>query len=241
MTTPRLPFVRFHDLKAHQLQCDLHVHTTRTDGEADIQKLLWRAGECGLTRLAFTEHVRRATDWFDDFVQEVRAASTVFPQLQVWVGCEAKALDTRGAFDASPELLNQCDIVLGSVHRFPDGQGGLLDFAAVPQEDFAQIEFDLAQGLLEAAPIDVLAHPGGMYARRFKTDLPASLMRELLEHANQRAIAVEINSSYTQDLPGFLALCAEVNPYVSIGSDVHRVEKLGHCRDLLIAHGVGIA
>jgi putative hydrolase len=159
----------------------------------------------------------------------------------VWVGCEAKVLDVQGRFDAGPEILNQCNIVLGSVHRFPDERGGWLDFAAVPQRDFSQIEFELARGLLEAAPIDVLAHPGGMYARRFKADLPAGLLRELLVYADRRGIAVEINSSYLQDLPGFLALCAEINPVVSIGSDVHRAEKLGHCRDLLTAQRVGIA
>ena len=50
----------------------------------------------------------------------------------------------------------------------------------------------------------------------------------------ERNIALEINSSYLRDVPAFLKLGAEINPYVSIGSDVHGLEELGRCRDLLL-------
>ena len=51
--------------------------------------------------------------------------------------------------------------------------------------------------------------------------------------------AVEINSSYLVDPEGFLRLCAEINPIVSIGSDVHKLEEMGRCRDMLRARGIG--
>jgi putative hydrolase len=235
-----LNFSRFHDLSWSDINCDLHLHTTQTDGQADIETIMAGAVEKGLARIAFTEHVRQDTVWFPEFAQQIRLAHSNYPALQVLVGCEAKALDTTGALDVSDAIRAECDIVLGSVHRFPNGRGGYLDFGELAPADFAQIEFDLAMGLLAAAPINVLAHPGGMYARRFG-DFPADLMRLMMERSLDRGIAFEINSSYLRDIPAFLSLCAEVNPYVSIGSDMHRLDKLGHCRDRLLELGIGRA
>jgi len=36
---------------------------------------------------------------------------------------ETKALDLNGTIDARPEAVVRSDIVIGSVHRYPDGQG----------------------------------------------------------------------------------------------------------------------
>ena len=55
----------------------------------------------------------------------------------------------------------------------------------------------------------------------------------MLEASLKREIAIEINSSYLIDFEGFLNLCSEINPFVSIGSDVHRLEEVGKCRDIL--------
>jgi len=233
----QVKFVRFADLRWSDINCDLHIHTDRTDGVADIASIMACAVEQKLAKLAFTEHVRHETPWFSEFVSEVRTVQQRFKQLEVLVGCETKAVDAEGTLDVTEEILAACDIVLGSVHRFPDGHGGYYNFAALSPEQLAHLEFDLAMGLLRFAPIDVLAHPGGMYARRHG-DFPPHLMRELLEESLKRSIAVEISSSYVRDFSAFLELCTEINPYVSIGSDVHVLEHLGYCRDRLQAWGI---
>lgn len=225
-------FVRFRELDRAAINVDLQMHTTQTDGAATIAELLDKAQERGLGAVAFTEHVRYDTDWFGRFAQDVRQAAQDHASLDVYVGCEAKALDTDGGFDASPAILNACDIVLGSVHRFPDGSGGFLDFDALDPGDFARIELELALGLLRHAPIDVLAHPGGMYQRRHGA-FPSALFGEMMEASLERQVAIEINASYLVDMDAFLGLCREINPYVSVGSDVHQIEEMGRCRDQL--------
>jgi len=235
MRPTSLSFPRFRDLKPPDLQCDLHLHTNRTDGEAQIEAILREARNRKLERIAFTEHVRRDSAWFHDFAREVREEALGYPELEVLVGCETKALDTRGAVDVSEAILADCDIVLGSVHRFPDGIGGYLDYATLTPQKLALMEFDLAMGLLQSAHVDVLAHPGGMFARRHSADLPGDLLREIFSTSIERGIAIEINASYVQDVDGMLGLLEELNPYVSIGSDMHRIEHLGRCRDLLAA------
>lgn len=235
--SPHLAFRRFRDLSLGDLQCDLHLHTRRTDGEADVDAVLERASDLKLERIAFTEHVRHGSSWFHEFAREVRYKARAYPWLHVLVGCETKALDTLGTLDVTDAILHDCDIVLGSVHRFPDSEGGFLDTAALTPEELARTELEFAMGLLRSNQVDVLAHPGGMFARRHGSDLPADLLRKLFAASVERGVAIEINSSYARDLDGLLRLLEEMNPFVSIGSDMHRLEHLGRCRDLLLASG----
>jgi putative hydrolase len=234
-------FHHFSDLGGIELNSDLHIHTSRTDGLAEVGTLTELAVQRGLQRIAFTEHVRRNSDWFPDFAREVRAQRTKHSQLEILVGCEAKALDKQGSIDASPAVLGECDIVLGSVHRFPDGGGGFLDTRQLTEEAFAREELELALGLLRHAPVHVLAHPGGMYARRHGRDLPVQMLRQLMLASLERGVAVEINASYVHDMSAFLGMCQEINPRVSIGSDVHQLDDLGRCRDRLLAQRAVIA
>lgn len=230
-------FSRFRDLDRAAVNVDYQIHTVETDGEATIEELLSLARGRGLGSIAFTEHVRRSTDWFPRFAAQVRAAAVDHPELDVFVGCETKANDRRGTLDLSEEILDASEIVLGSVHRFPHPDGGYYRFEDLGREDMATIEFELAMGMVRNAPIDVLSHPGGMYQRRHGA-FPEELFREMMTATLERGIAIEINSSYLVDIDSFLRLCAEIDPFVSIGSDVHRPSELGQCRDLLLARGV---
>jgi putative hydrolase len=226
--TERQLFPRFRDLSLSDCLVDLQVHTTWTDGEQTIADALTAARDRGLHTIAITEHVRRDTEWFPDFAAEVRREAVAFPELTVLVGCEAKALDDNGDLDALEQVTSRCDIVLGSVHRFPDGQGGLLEFSALSPDAMAERETALAVGLLRHAPIDVLAHPGGMYQRKHG-EFPEAGMRAILAASLERGVAVEISSSYHPDLKPFLSLCREMNPLVSIGSDAHTSADVGRC------------
>ncbi len=241
MTSSKKPHWKlFNELDYSDINVELHLHTKWTDGEASVEDIMSRSISAGLRQIAFTEHVRRDTAWYSDFASEVRRVASQYPGIDVYVGCEAKVLDTAGRFDANESTLAQCDIVLGSVHRFPDDSGGFLDFSSLPANRFAEIEFELACGLLERAPIDVLAHPGGMFFRRFGIDFPEPLMRELMRQSLGCGVAIEINSAYLNDIDSYLHLCAGINPIVSVGSDMHRLANLGHCRDLILKRGFGV-
>ncbi|HUG13396.1 MAG TPA: PHP domain-containing protein, partial [Thermomicrobiales bacterium] len=223
----RRKFPRFSELDAMACNVEHHVHTKWTDGKPTVAEALAVARDRGLRSIAITEHVRHeGSDWFHAFAVEVRAVGRSVDPMQVLVGCEAKALDTAGGLDVSEAILDQCDIVLGSVHRWPASGGGLVNFAELPQEDFAELETSYALGLLKNPDIDVLAHPGGMYQRRFGK-LPDPLMRRLVEAAHASGIAIEISTSYLQDVPAFIDLVREIDPYVSIGSDAHNVDAIG--------------
>lgn len=230
MQKPRFP--RYRELNAKNINVEFQLHTNRTDGEASIAAVLSTAQERQLAAIAFTEHVRRDTVWFPEFAKEAREEAVRFPDLLAYVGCETKAMDMHGTLDVTDKILSACDIVLGVVHRFPDGKGGYLDYKTMSPTHLAEVECELSIGMIKNAPIDVLGHPGGMYQRRHGA-YPPELFRALMQAAAERNIAIEINSSYLVDMPGFLWLCEEINPFVSIGSDAHKLHEIGRCRDLL--------
>ncbi len=230
-------FKRFRDLTAADINCDMHMHTCRTDATETAGSMIRQAAAVGLSRIAVTEHVRRSSDWFPEFAQEVRAERQPYA-MEVLVGCETKALDTHGTLDASEAILSECDIVLGTVHSFFDARGVGINWRTLSPEEHAECEFRLALGILEGAPADVLAHPGGITFYRFGS-FPADKARKLLEASLQRGVAIEINSRYLGGQAWFLQLCAEINPLVSIASDAHHLEGIGKCRDLLRRQGIG--
>lgn len=228
-------FYRFNQLNSKLLNVEYQVHTNQTDGEASIAQILAAASSKQLAALAFTEHVRKDTEWFPDFADQVRQESAHYPNMDVFVGCEAKVLNVKGSLDVTESILSNCDIVLGSVHSFPAQLLNGVSLDSLSPAHFAEIELELSLGLLDYAPIDVLAHPGGMYARKFGT-YPEKLYKKLLQTSLKRGIAIEVNSSYLKAIKPFLILCAEINPWVSIGSDAHKLEQIGLCRDALMRY-----
>lgn len=230
----KFAFKQYSEVTDPDLNVELQAHTTWTDGKASVGDMLAQAQKVGLDSIALTEHVRRGADWFEQFAIEVRAQSENYPELNVLVGCEAKALDTEGSLDVDDAVRERCDLVLGVVHRMtlPSGQG-FYDPKSFSAQEFQELELRHTLGLIRTAPIDVVGHPMGMSLRHFG-DFPENCYRRLMEAAKERSVAVEINSSYLGDrLPAFLALCREINPLVSIGSDAHEVETVGRCRDRL--------
>ena len=223
---------RFSDLDAESIDVEHHVHTIYTDGQGTIEEVLAEANRRNLRSLAFTEHVRRDTDWFGRFVDEVRRVAEGYPDIRVLVGCEAKALNRDGELDVSEDILAEVDLVLGSVHRVPDERGAYVDYRALEASACADLELEYAMGLAVNTVVDVLAHPGGM-TQRIHGFFPREHFEAIMCATAESGVAMEISSSYLREPLGFLDLCHSFNPIVSIGSDVHRVESIGECRELV--------
>lgn len=236
-TQTAVRLVRFNELGPNEVNRDLQIHTQATDGEATVEEIITRAEALGLEEIAFTEHVRRESDYAGEFLAHVRRARAA-TRVRVHVGFEVKAADAAGTLDITEPLLAEAEIILGSVHRFPEPDGRLVPASALAPAEAARREYELALALVWHAPIHVLAHPGGMCQKAFGL-FPDEYFEGLMRATLDRGIAIEINTSYTRDLDRFLGLCRKVNPVVSIGSDVHRLADLGQCRDALRERGIG--
>ncbi len=211
---------------------DGHIHTIWTDGELPVAGVYAQAVDCGLEAILFSEHARKtSTDWFNDFAAEVRALPT--SPCRAFVGVECKVEDFDGTLDTAPEIYDLCDLVMASVHRFPDGKGGAYAFDAVPPEQAVELEFRLSMAALSNPLTDVLGHPFGMSYKRFKTAPGEDLLRELCAAAAKNQVAIEINSAYHPDPWRLIDLCRDAGVQISLGSNAHQQHEIGQIVRLL--------
>ncbi|OJF91900.1 PHP domain-containing protein [Alkalibacterium sp. 20] len=225
-------FITFNELKDIDIMYDFHIHTNQTDGQESIETMIKTAIDKGLNKIAFTEHVRKNSDWFGKFAESVKETASKYSGIEVLVGAETKVLDKYGNLDISDTILEKSDIILGSVHSIPDEKGGFIDFSTLTPWELAEIEFELSKGMLKYAPIDVLAHPGGMYSSRYG-GFPIEYFKELMILAKANDKAIEFNSKYIKNAYDFLSACGDIDPALSVGSDAHKAEEVGNCKHML--------
>ena len=227
-------FNRFNELNKSNIRYDYHIHTSQTDGSSTIEEYINSAIVLGLKEIAFTEHVRRSSVWFDSFLNEVKSLRLKFQdKLRVFTGMEAKVLDFEGNIDASGEMISNSEIVIGSVHRYPNGKNRYLDYLDLSVEDAAEIEFNLACSLLKNPYVDVLGHPGGVFETQFNMSFPDKFYEDIIKKANECDKVIEINCKYLRNPDNFFKFCKKYNPYVSLGSDAHNMMELGNIFKLI--------
>lgn len=221
-------FKRFNDLRPEDINFDFHIHTNQTDGTSTPEEIIEKGIDLKLKAIAFTEHVNKNSDWFYGFRKRIDALKKN-KNIKIFFGIEAKALDFNGTLDATSDMINKSDIVIGVVHRYPDGKGNLIPLNRIKnlgQDKASKTEFRIASGLLENKNIDVLGHPFGVYSKFFNK-LPEDYFRRLIANSLKKRIAIEINTKYILERNLFFKLLREGNPYVSIGSNAHNKEEVG--------------
>ena len=222
-------FIRFNEINKSKIHCDFHIHTNQTDGDSSIEEYIERAIELGLKEIAFTEHVRKSSKWYNSFTERVQRIRKNFAdKLNIFYGIEAKVLDLDGNIDAEAEMISNSEIVVGSVHRYPNGKNRYFNFKDLSVEDAAKMEFEFACALLKNPSVNILGHPGGVFERQFQKDFPNNFYMEIIKKANYFNKVIEINSRYLKNPKDFFKLCKMFNPLISFGSDAHNVEELGN-------------
>jgi len=224
MNKPTFPL--FTELKNH-LDIEYHIHSLFSDGIHSIEDILHRAMLNRLSGVIFTDHVQTETTWFNEYIKSIEKNRP--NDMKVYIGCEAKILDINGAMDLSLEIRNKSEVILGSVHSFRDLEGSGTSFHRLSEKELAYQEFCLACSIIQYGKVDVLAHPGGMYQRIWNKPFPKEYVTELIKLCAKHKVAIEINSAYNKDIPGFINICKEINPKISLGSDCHSREVVGEC------------
>jgi histidinol phosphatase-like PHP family hydrolase len=205
---------------------DFHMHTKWTDGANTVREMYDRAVAIGMETIAFSEHARSTSgDWFPDFVAEVRALPK--SSCKALVGVETKVVDLSGNLDCAPAVLDACDVVLASVHRFPGEKGTVRGFGDVNPAEAADLEFNLAMAILTNKRVSVLAHPFGMCYRRYFVEPGEDRMRALIAKAAEARIAFEINCHYHPDPWKLIQWCQDAGALISLGSNSHDTATVG--------------
>lgn len=206
---------------------DFHLHTSWTDGIHSVKEMYDCAVDNGLEGVLFSEHIRRTSiEWFYLFATEVRLLQE--NGCKAFLGMETKIIDFEGNLDCTREMITKCDIVIASVHRFPEEKDNKSRIEmAVNKEEMIDMEFRLASLIIENENVDILGHPFGMCLKRFNITPDEERVRLLIEKAAQRKVAFEINAHYHTDPWRLIRWCKEAGAAFSLGSDAHRCTDVG--------------
>lgn len=209
-------------IEAPDVNGDLHMHTTETDGRASIEEMAEAAIERGYQFIAITDHsqaVRVANGMdaqrFGAQIETIRQVDAEFDELRILSGIEVDILKD-GSLDMDHQLLAACDWVVASIHSH---------FSLPAKATTERIIHAIKSGLISA-----LGHPTGRILGGrdgYDYDLEA-----VFDCAAEHGVALEINgSSGRLDLNAELAAYAhERGAWIVLGSDAHSRRGLGDMR-----------
>ncbi|MGH2725274.1 MAG: PHP domain-containing protein [Actinomycetota bacterium] len=205
-----------------ELRGDLQMHTTWSDGKAELDEMVAAAQALGYRYVAVTDHSKglpiargmpeeklleqgRVIEALNERLTADGTPFTVLRSLEM-------NLSPRGEGDMDPGVLAGLDLVLGAFHS---------------KLRVTEDQTDRYLAALRNPTIDVLAHPRG---RRWgaRAGLRADWPR-VFEAAARADVALEIDTFLDrQDLDVERArIAARAGARISIGTDAHRVAELG--------------
>lgn len=212
---PRL--IRWQDLRG-----DLHMHTTATDGRADIETMALAARGLGLEYIGIADHSQALAmaNGLDEarafeHARAVRALSERLDGITLLAGIECD-IRADGTMDLADDCLAQLDFVVGSVH-------------SAFNQDAMQMTDRLLRAL--ACPwVDILGHPTGRLI--LKREPYRFDVERVFATAAREGVALEINSQVDRlDLDETHArLARDRGVKLVIDSDAHSPAALGALR-----------
>jgi putative hydrolase len=202
------------------LRGDCHVHSDWADGGSPVREMAEAAIELGHEYMVLTDHSPRLTvarglspERLRDQLKLVAALNAELAPFRILTGIEVDILDD-GALDQEPELLEQLDVVVASVH------------SKLRMEREAMTRRMI---MAVANPnMDILGHCTGRYVvgkNRPESEFDAEIV---FEACRQFGKAVEINSRPERlDPPRrLLTLALEMDCIFTIDSDAHAPGQL---------------
>jgi len=209
-------------IELSDIRGDLHMHTTESDGKADLEAMVEAAKQRGLTYIAITDHSKRVSmargldgkrlrkQW-----EQIDELNEKLGRFTVLKGVECDILE-RGGMDLPDDVLAEADWVVASVHY---GQNQ-------PRE---QITKRIVESL-ENPYVSAIGHPTGRLLNRreaYEVDLDA-----VYEAAAKHAKLLELNSNPARlDLDDVACAAAKSHGIpIVINTDAHSTEGLDTLR-----------
>jgi len=210
-------------LELDDIRCELHAHTTASDGHWSIDELADAALERGFHTVAVTDHSRsqyQAGGLDEDRLREhIRAVRDVArrrkSEIRILAGSEVDIL-ADGSLDYGEDLLAELDLVVASPH------------AALTQE--TDQATDRLLRAIEHPRVHILGHATGRIINRRPGLQPD--MNKLVRAAKAHHVAMEINANHFRlDLRDTHArLAIESGVKLAINTDAHGHADLGQLR-----------
>ncbi|MGV0151957.1 PHP domain-containing protein [Rhodococcus sp. GB-02] len=204
------------------LRGDLHTHSDWSDGGSPIEEMMRRAAALGHDYCALTDHSPRLTVANGLSAERLRSQLDVIAGLNVepapfriLTGIEVDILED-GSLDQDPDLLDELDIVVASVH------------SKLRSERAVMTRRMLAA--VRNPRVDILGHCTGRLVEGARGTRPESQFdaEKVFEACRESGTAVEINSRpERRDPPSrLIELARDLDCLFSIDTDAHAPGQL---------------
>jgi histidinol phosphatase-like PHP family hydrolase len=210
------------------IKSDFHLHSTFSDGHNTPEEIVEHAILKNFDEIAIVDHVRRTTDWLNNFAIEIERLKNVYRnRIKLYSGIEAKVINLEGDIDASPEFFAKIDLVLGAFHRIPKGQDEYLSEVEIIMDKHRALEFWFTgfMKLLENNYVNIVAHPTAIL-KRHGIRVPSDMKKSIARKSAYCGKVLEINSKYQVPDDEFIKILESNNVMLSFGSDSHSIEEM---------------
>jgi DNA polymerase (family 10) len=201
---------------------ELHSHTKATDGRNSLEEMALGARRCGLKYLAVTDHSQylKMVDGLDERrllaqLDEIDRLNATLKGIRLLKGIEVEILED-GGLDLPDRVLQQLDLVIGSVHsrfRLPARQQTERILRAMDHRFFS-----------------ILGHPSGRLINErdpYEVDMAA-----VVQKAKERGCFLELNANPQRlDLTEtHCQMAKEAGVLIAVNTDAHSVAEFGQLR-----------
>lgn len=207
---------------------DLHMHSNYSDGKNTPEEMIEAAIEIGYEAVAITDHVWKTSSWIPAYAAHLKTLKKKYEQkIKLYSGIEAKVVSLEGDIDADPSFDAHVDLVLGSFHRIPNGEGYFshADKGRLPKQLIIENWLIAFYRMLENPRVDIIAHPlselkpFGVHDE----DLP---MREISDRIAVSNKIMEFNVRYNSTDEQVIQQTRDRGVRFLISSDSHAVKDL---------------
>lgn len=204
------------------IQGDLHMHTTWSDGAYSVEEMIEACRLKGYSYMAITDHsqyLKVANGLNAERLREqkkiIHELNEKYDDITILSGIEMDILPD-GTLDFDDELLAEMDFVIASIHS-----------------SFSQPRDTIMKRLktaLQNPHVDLIAHPTGrLIGKRSGYDVDIDLLLELASETNT-ALELNANPNRLDLMAAYLRKAQEAGVPIMINTDAHNIHMLDHMK-----------
>jgi putative hydrolase len=191
---------------------DYHIHCNYNDHSSPdltIPNVVKYAENIGLVAIAFTEHVRKISDWIPEYLKEIEHIST--DRLKIIAGFEAKIL-IDGSIDC-PEKYADKHFLIASFHTKYHNK---------------QVWLQALERAIENPDVDVIGHIAPEPSFTLEPN-EIEQVAKMIVHNNK---TVELNAKYHRPPSEWIQIFRKNNVHFHLGSDAHSLDEIGRFENI---------